>query len=243
MEPRPGIDAPEDFASTLASVSANLLAASAEAFEAEMDAAIERLALFFDAERGSVILFDGGRVPEIVAIFARDPIAEVRKGPMEPLVDLIPNWIARAREGLGFTMRRPSDIPESWGPERKFVAERGIKSNITFPLRVAGRNIGLLSFTTSRSERDWSPELLTRFRLFGEILASAIVRARTERELRASLAEISRLKERIEAENVVAPGRSARRARLRRDRREEPRPDARPPSRRAGRPDGEQPSF
>ncbi|MFI5121183.1 MAG: sigma 54-interacting transcriptional regulator [Thermoanaerobaculia bacterium] len=203
MEAQRRFDAFEDFASTLATVSANLLAASAETFEGELDAAIERLALFFDAERGSVIMFDEGRVPEIVAIFARDPIPEVRKGPMEPLVDLIPNWIARAREGLGFTMRRPSDIPESWGPERKFVAERGIKSNITFPLRVAGKNIGLLSFTTSRSERDWSPELLTRFRLFGEILASAIVRARTERDLRASLAEISRLKERAEAENVV----------------------------------------
>ena len=203
MEPRPGIDAPEDFASTLASVSANLLGASAEAFEAEMDAAIERLALFFDADRGSVILFDEGRVPEIVALFARDPIAEVRKGPMEPLVSLIPNWMARAREGLGFTMRRPSDIPESWGPERKFVAERGIQSNITFPLRVADRSIGFLSFSASSAERDWSPELLTRFRLFGEILSSAIVRARTERELRASLAEISRLKERADAENAV----------------------------------------
>ncbi len=197
------VDGPDDFVSTLASVSAKLLAASAEAFEGELDAAIERLALFFGAERGSVILFDEVHEPEFVAIFARDPIPEIRKGPMDPLADLIPNWIARARDGIGFTMRRPSDIPESWGPERKFVAERGIKSNITFPLRVAGRSIGLLSFTASRSERDWSPELLTRFRLFGEILASAIVRAETERELRTSLSEISRLKERAEAENIV----------------------------------------
>jgi transcriptional regulator with GAF, ATPase, and Fis domain len=38
--------------------------------------------------------------------------------------------------------------------------------------------------------------------LFGELLASAIVRARAEHELRASLVEISRLKDRAEAENV-----------------------------------------
>ena len=188
-----------DFASTLASVSANLLAVSAEAFDVELDAALERLALFFGAERGSVLLFRDGQTPEIVAIFGREFIPTLQKGPL----DSLPNWVARAREGPGFAIPRPSEIPESWAEERQFVAAHGIKSNITFPLRVGERTIGLISLSSITTERDWSPELLTRFRLFGEILASAIVRARTERELRTSLAEISRLKERADAENRV----------------------------------------
>jgi transcriptional regulator with GAF, ATPase, and Fis domain len=72
-----------------------------------------------------------------------------------------------------------------------------------FPLRVGESSIGLISLASFTSPREWPPELVTRFGLFGEILASAIVRARVERELRASLAEISRLKERAEAENIV----------------------------------------
>ena len=115
----------------------------------------------------------------------------------------------------------------------------GIMSNLMFPLRVGTSPIGLLSFSSMTSERDWTPELLTRFRLFGEILASAIVRDRKERELRATLEEISRLKERAEAENVVLREEARDAPRLQRDRRAEPGPRPRAPPRRAGRADGD----
>jgi formate hydrogenlyase transcriptional activator len=191
--------APEDsFDATLAEVCANLLAAE-ETFEAELDRAIERLAFLFGADRGSVLIFEGDHTTNIVAHFAAESIPTIPKGPTQ----LLPNWNDRARQGLGFTMRRPEDIPESWTEEREFVIAQGIKSNLMFPLHVGDRTIGLLSFSSLTSERDWSPAILTRLRLFGEILASAIVRARAERELRERLTEISRLKDRAEAENVV----------------------------------------
>ena len=193
-----GITPAHDFESTLVEVSGNLLAAETT-FGAELDRAIERLAIFFGADRGSVLIFEDDHTTHIVAHFAAESVPSISKGP----TPLLPNWAGHARRGLGLTMRRPDDLPESWTEEREFVAAQGIKSNLMFPLRVGDRPIGLLSFTSIASERDWSPALLTRFRLFGEILASAIVRARTERELHASLAEISRLKERAEAENVV----------------------------------------
>ena len=188
-----------DFESKLAEVSARLLAAPAEIFDAELDRSIERLARFFGADRGSILLFEGPRTTNVVALFAVDSIVALGKGPMQAL----PNWANHARQGLGFTMRRPEEIPESWTEEREFVAAHGIKSNLMLPLRIGDKPIGLLCFSSVTSEREWSPALLTRLRLFGETLASAIVRARAERELRASLAEISRLKERAEAENVV----------------------------------------
>ena len=199
MLPTQPADLAVDFESKLAEVSASLLAATPEAFGRELDLAIGQLALFFGAERGSVLLFGEGSVSEVVALFAPGTVPPIRKGP----TDLLPNWAASAREGRGFAMRKPSDIPESWAEERQFVAENGIKSNLMFPLRAGDRPIGLVSFSSVTRERDWSPELFTRFRLLGEILASAVVRARTERDLHASLAELSRLKERAEAENVV----------------------------------------
>jgi formate hydrogenlyase transcriptional activator len=187
-----------DFESTLAEVCASLLAAD-ETFEAELDRSIERLVLYFGADRGSVVLFEDGGTADIVAQFAPGALPGFQKGPLR----LLPNWTGRARQGLGFVMRRPEDLPAAWAEERAYVTENGIRSNLMFPLRVGDKPIGLLSLSSTTSERHWQPELLPHFQLFGEILASAIVRARTERELRASLAEISRLKERAESENVV----------------------------------------
>ena len=155
--------------------------------------------MFFGADRGRILLFEEDGTPNVVGLFAAAPIPSIRKGPTK----LLPNWAGLARQGLGFTMRRPDDIPESWTEEREFVAANGIKSSLMFPLRIGNKPIGLLSIASVASERDWPPALLTRFRLFGEILASAIVRAGAERGLRASLAEVSRLKDRAEAENVV----------------------------------------
>src|SRR5512141_15195 len=197
MVPSGPAEAP-DFESVLAEVSARLLAAPPDVFEAELDHAIQQLALFFEADRGSVLLFEGDQTT-IVAAYAVENVELLPKGPTR----LLPNWSGRARQGTGFMMRRPDEIPEHWVEEREWIAAQGIKSNLMFPLRIGERPIGLLSFSSLTACRDWTPALLTRFRLFGEILASAIVRARTERELRASLDEISRLKERADAENVA----------------------------------------
>jgi len=187
-----------EFESMLAEVCARLLAAE-ETFELELDRSIERLSRFFGADRGSVLFFEDDDTTNVVASFAAGRLTALPKGPAPRL----PNWSRRARQALGFLLRRPEDLPESWTEEREWIAAHGIKSNLMLPLHVGGRPLGLLSFTSVESVRDWSPELLTRFQLFGEILASAIVRSRAERDLRASLAEIARLRERAEAENVV----------------------------------------
>jgi len=198
MVPAP-VAATLDFESKLAEVAASLLAAPMDSFEMALDRAIERLALFFDSDRGSIMLFEGDRTTNVIASFAAGSLKPLQKGPIR----MLPNWTGRARQGLGFTLNRPEDIPESWIEEREWIAAHGIKSNLMLPLRVGDRLIGLLSFTATESEREWPPELPARFRLFGEILAGAIDRARVERELSASLAEVSRLKDRADAENLV----------------------------------------
>jgi transcriptional regulator with GAF, ATPase, and Fis domain len=189
----------DGFESVLAEASASLLAASAETFDTELDRALEQLARFFGADRGSVLLFEPSGAASIVAIFPASSPYGVRKGP----TPLLPNWVDQARRGLGFVMQTPDELPDSWTEERAFVREHSIMSNLMFPLRAGTKPIGLLSFSSTSAARDWTPDLLTRSRLFGEILSSSIVRSRTERELRASLAEFSRLKERAEAENIV----------------------------------------
>ena len=192
-------EASDSFESMLATLSARLLAAGPERFDAEMEAAVERLVLYFGADRGSVSVFEPDGTLAVVSAFARENVPPAPRGPIR----FLPNWARHARLGQGFAMRRPADVPAEWEPERAYIREIGVRSHLMFPLRAGESPIGLISFSSVTAEHDWPPELLRKFRLFGEFIASAIVRNRKERELRASLEEISRLRERAEAENVV----------------------------------------
>ncbi len=188
-----------EFELVLADLTRRLLDSSPDEFERQLQFAIEHLMEYFGADRGGVGLFAENGACVVVASAGREGFDPLPLGPIES----VPNWIEQARRGLGFAMRRLEDLPSAWLLELQYARAVGIKANLMFPLRAGRVPIGLLSFSSFSAEQDWSEELLNRFRLFGEILASAIVRARTEKELRATLAEMSRLKERVEAENLV----------------------------------------
>ena len=64
------------------------------------------------------------------------------------------------------------------------------------------RVVGLLVFATTTREQRWSPELVARLRLVGEIIASALARRDGELALRTALSENERLRERLAAENA-----------------------------------------
>jgi transcriptional regulator with GAF, ATPase, and Fis domain len=67
---------------------------------------------------------------------------------------------------------------------------------------VEDRVVGLLVFATVTREQRWSPDLVARLRLVGEVIASALARRDVELALRTALSENERLRERLEAENV-----------------------------------------
>ena len=190
---------PAEFEPMLAEMSARLLAASPEEFDAELAGALERFVLFLGADRGGVALFEADGTVRVPHRFARPGIVPATANPAEE----VPEWLDRARSGRGFIMRRAGDVPAGWPKVREYVRRIGLKSHAMFPLRAGSTPIGLISVASLTHEHDWPEKLLAGFQLFGEILASAIVRNRKERALRASLEEISSLKERLEAENAL----------------------------------------
>ena len=197
---------PPGFESMLSAMSARLLAATPDAFDTEMSQVLEEFVRFLNADRGGLALFEPDGTVRVAHRFAKPGFVP---GPANPAAD-VPEWLDRARSGRGFIMRRPEDIPPDWTRVRQYVRSVGMKAHAMFPLRVGTTPIGLISVASLTKEHDWPERLLARFQLFGEILASAIVRSQKERALRASLDEISRLKERLEAENTLlreeAPG-------------------------------------
>lgn len=94
------------------------------------------------------------------------------------------------------------DIPEEAEQEREFVRHFGLRSNATFPLKVGGNVIGAISFGTMHRERAWSVSLVSRLRLFVEMIGGAIARTRAEQATQEAFDEVRRLRDQLQRENV-----------------------------------------
>ena len=76
------------------------------------------------------------------------------------------------------------------------------KSDLIFPLASTGRVFGALSFGTLSAEREWPDVLVQRLQLMADIFANALARQRSELALQDALADVTRLKQQLEAENA-----------------------------------------
>jgi formate hydrogenlyase transcriptional activator len=115
----------------------------------------------------------------------------------------LPWYHARLLRGDTLVLDRlPDDLPDEAVRAREYVGRSGMRSHIAIPVRVGGTVVCLLGIATFRDLRAWSPYIVSRLRLAGEMLANALYRKRTDLALRAQLAEISELKARLDAENV-----------------------------------------
>ena len=130
-----------------------------------------------------------------------------------PGVELVPvgtafgkelTWYAGELRADRVVLKRslPDDLPAEAIAEAEHVRRVGMRSNLTIPLSVGGRVIGALAFGAFRAARVWPDDLIARLRLVGEVFAQAIARQRADAELAAAMAEIKRLKDRLEGENA-----------------------------------------
>src|SRR5271166_4559033 len=76
------------------------------------------------------------------------------------------------------------ELPEDAVQEKQFIRAYGLLSSSTFPFMVGGKLFGAISFGTMHREREWQDSLVTRLRLFVEMLGGAIARTRSEQTIR-----------------------------------------------------------
>ena len=96
----------------------------------------------------------------------------------------------------------PDDLPAEAVAEADYVRRIGMRSNLTIPLSVGGRVIGAIAFGAFRADAVWPDDLIARIKMVGEVFVQAIARKRADAELAAAMAEIKRLKDRLEEENA-----------------------------------------
>ena len=165
----------------------------------EIASALERLLDFLGFDRCTFGEFvdDTGRFNVLCSV-ARSGIEVTPRG-----LGLSLPWYFRELQAgrLIVAAAIPDDLPPEAEVEIEYCRRIGLRSNLGIPLRVGGRVMGAIAFTAFGSTRAWPEDLVVRLKIVGEVFAQALVRSRREAELAAALAEITRLKERLEAEN------------------------------------------
>ena len=150
-----------------------------------------------------------GATPDIIA---PTHVYPAREGPrnFDPLRQEQFPWVVRQMlAGRKVAVSSLEDLPAEAAVDRESARLSGIQSNLTLPLAVGGEPpIGALAFNTLRAQRDWPDALVKRLQLVAQVFTNALARRRhdlslQEREeaLRRSCAEITLLKERLQAES------------------------------------------
>ena len=76
-------------------------------------------------------------------------------------------WMSKViARGEPVCFARIDDLPEEAAREKEVAYQCGLRSNLTFPLKVGGRVIGAMSFGTMHRERKWPDATVNRLRLF-----------------------------------------------------------------------------
>jgi len=89
--------------------------------------------------------------------------------------------------------------PHTWALEQSYLAPRGIKSMLIFPIRVAGQPAGTISFEATGAQRNWTPDDI----LNGNQLMEVAARVVTSYERRQFQQQISALNQKMMQANEM----------------------------------------
>lgn len=111
-----------------------------------------------------------------------------------------PGTMVGLRAGEVVRFSTTDDVPTE--ADRNAYRAAGTKSAIVIPLSVDGRFVGAVSFSAVRAERAWSAEDVHRLRVMASLFDQVLARRHRDEALRRALAEVERLKDDLQVENV-----------------------------------------
>ncbi len=190
------------FEQLLTELSATFINQPPDQIDGVIDDSLKRLVEVLGHDRSSLAQFseDTGDAP-VIHSYVVPGIVPFCRGVL--LNEYLPWYIGEVRGGKTlFLHRLPEDLPPEAVKERQVCLEQGIKSTVAIPLRVSGSVLGIMSFSFLKRHCEWSPEIVARLHMIGEIFANAIARKRSDEAIRTAIAENEQLRERLELENV-----------------------------------------
>lgn len=190
------------FETLIADLSATFINQPPDQIDGVIDDSLKRLVEVLGNDRSSVAQFsEGTEDAAVIHSYVVPGIVPFRRGSL--LNEYLPWYVGEVRSGKTlFLHRLPEDLPPEAVKERQACLAQGIKSTVAIPLRVSGSVLGIMSFSFLKRHCEWSPEVVARLHVIGEIFANALARKRSDQAIRAALAENEKLRKQLEQENV-----------------------------------------
>ena len=117
--------------------------------------------------------------------------------------ELSPWTMDRLARGESILIQRTSELPPEAAKDKEYALENGILSSVRCSLNTGGSLSGYVAFHAIREEKQLNGEAARQVRIVTDILANALERKHSERDLQKAFSEIERLKDRLTRDNVV----------------------------------------
>ncbi len=194
LEPKPraatvperhsGLNLPQ-FERLLADLSARFVNLPAAQVNGAITDALRRIVLLLEVDRCQLIgLLPGAGEAEVTHSWAVAGVSSVRP---KSIAAAFPWVIGRVRAGHAVVIARVDDLPPEAAVDQASFRAIGTQSNLSIPLKVAGRAEGLLAFGCLRNERDWPEDLVERIGVLADVLANALEHKRAREALDAAM--------------------------------------------------------
>lgn len=197
---RKAIDERVAFETLIADLASEFVNLDSDLVIGAIENAQRRLVEALKIDRSALFEFDGDGNTIFTQFWSRPefPAPPIERG---SVTTMFPWFAAQARKGEVVVISDIDDIPAD-GPDREHLKQYGTKATVCIPLIVSGRVIGALTFGSVRAARAWPAETVNRLSLIASVFASALARKRAEAELRQTLDDNVRLRDRLIQENV-----------------------------------------
>ena len=159
----------------------------ARATDAELDGAIERvlaaLGGFLDADLAAVLqVDDAGGSSRITHTWWRPGAERDPDFTRIAMNEQAPWYVARLERGEVIVVTDAQELPVEAAAERKRFEQRGVQGLLIVPLVFGERLAGAIGIEAHRTAPSWSDRWITRLRLVGELVGSALARRQAETE-------------------------------------------------------------
>jgi DNA-binding CsgD family transcriptional regulator len=190
------------FETFLADLSAAFISVPADQVDSQIVAGLRQIVEFLGIDRSGF----GELVAEKnkIVITHSYEVPDVPPTPRIYVEDHWPDYASKVQEGE--PLRVPEDLPAEATAEREYLAQVGLKSQFTIPLKMAGAVVGALGFASFGSHLEWPEELIVRLGLIGDIFNYSLARKqayealqRANQQVRSLRKELAQANQRLQA--------------------------------------------
>jgi PAS domain S-box-containing protein len=186
------------FERVVAELSSQFISLEPDRIDKAIRNALQRICELLDIDRGIFVRIAGGAAVHTenwAAAGVPCMVASVQDTKQFP-------WMTeRVLAGEAVSFSTIADIPNE--TDRQGCLAFNTRSGLRFPLLVAGRVAGAVEFDVVRAERLWSPEIVQRLQVVANVFCQVEARQQHGEALRGALAEVERVKDALQSENVA----------------------------------------